>query len=77
MASAKEDSSMKRRNFLALSAAAAAAPSSLAFQAEKSRLRITGIRLVKTRPKRPLPEYTPSSTAWSTNGVEVASPMSV
>lgn len=77
MASAKEDSLMKRRNFLALSAAAAAAPSSFAFQAEKSKLKITGIRLVKTRPKRPLPEYTPSSTAWSTNGVEVASPMSI
>ncbi len=49
----------------------------LAFAQEKSKLKITGVRLVKTRPKRPLPPYTPAPGAWSTNGVEVASPMSI
>jgi len=67
---------MKRRNFLALSAAAAATPS-FAFQVEKSKMKITSVRLVNTRPKRPVPEYTSAPTAWSTNGVEVANPMSI
>ena len=67
---------MKRRNFLALSATAAATPS-FAFQVEKSKIKITSVRLVNTRPKRPVPAYTPAATAWSTNGVEVASPMSI
>ncbi|MGH9693023.1 MAG: hypothetical protein ACRD5Z_02690, partial [Bryobacteraceae bacterium] len=67
---------MKRRNFLALSATAAATPS-FAFQVEKSKMKITSVRLVNTRPKRPVPAYTPAATAWSTNGVEVASPMSI
>ncbi len=49
----------------------------LTFAQEKSKLKITGVRLVKTRPKRPLPVYTPAPGAWSTNGVEVASPMSI
>ena len=48
---------MDRRSFLSASTAAgaiAAAPA-LAFQVEKSKLKITGVRLVKTHPKRPLP----------------------
>ena len=40
-------------------------------------MKITAVRLVQTRPKRPLPAYQPSANAWSTNGVEVASPMSI
>jgi L-rhamnonate dehydratase len=67
---------MQRRNFLALSTAAAAAPG-FAFQVERSRLKITGVKLVQTRPKRPLPAYKPSPDSWSTQGVEVASPMSI
>jgi len=67
---------MHRRNFLALSTAAAAAPG-FAFQVEKSRMKVTSVRLVQTRPKHPLPAYKPSPDAWSTGGVEVASPMSI
>ncbi|MCC6341403.1 MAG: L-rhamnonate dehydratase [Bryobacterales bacterium] len=55
---------------------ASAAPP-LAFAGEKSRLKITGIRLVRTRPAHPLPQYTPSPGSWSTQGVEVANPMSI
>ncbi len=51
--------------------------SPLPFQNENSRLKITGLRLVRTRPRRPLPRYTPSPTSWSTQGVEVANPMSI
>src|SRR5260370_20906840 len=69
---------MKRRHFLTAAAAGAAGTvPALLFAAEKSNLKITSVRLVHTRPKRPLPSYQPSATAWSTNGVEVASPMSM
>src|SRR5260370_39865792 len=47
------------------------------FQDEKSKLKITGVRLVHTRPKRPVPAYEPAAGSWSTGGVEVANPMSV
>ena len=53
----------------------AAAP--LAFAQEKSRLKITGVRLIRTRPLRPLPAYKPAAGSWSTGGVEVANPMSI
>ena len=43
----------------------------------KSRLKITGVRLVQTRPRRPVPAYTPTPGSWSTNQVEVANPMSI
>jgi L-rhamnonate dehydratase len=74
---------MQRRNFLALcggawlgqAGSALAAP--LPFQDERSKLKITGVRLVRVRPKRPVPSYQPAAGSWSTNGVEVASPMSV
>jgi len=69
---------MNRRHFVSAAAAGAvAAVPALPFAGEKSNLKITGVRLVHTKPKRPLPAYQPSATAWSTNGVEVASPMSV
>jgi L-rhamnonate dehydratase len=55
----------------------AAAVPAAPFQGEKSGLKITSVRLVHTRPKKPLPKYTPAADAWSTNGVEVASPMSI
>jgi L-rhamnonate dehydratase len=48
-----------------------------AFQAEKSKLKITGVRLVKTKPRKQPPAYTPAPGSWSTGGVEVASPMSI
>jgi len=69
---------MRRREFLgACSAGALAAPLALPFEHEKSRLKITAVRLVRTRPRRPLPAYQPAPGSWSTQGVEVASPMSV
>jgi L-rhamnonate dehydratase len=69
---------MTRRQLLqTASLAAAGSLPSLAFQNEKSGLKITGMRLVKTRQKKPLPNYTPSPGAWSTQGVEVANPVSI
>src|SRR5262249_35930021 len=67
---------MDRRDFFRLGLASIALPA-LPFQSEKSKLKITGVRLVHTRPKRPLPAYTPAAGSWSTSGVEVASPMSI
>src|SRR5690349_20971603 len=66
---------MHRRTFLGLSVLAPFP--ALAFQSEKSKLKITGVRLVNPRPRRPLPAYTPAPGSWSTTGVEVASPMSI
>lgn len=72
---------MTRRQLLAtLPFAAASTAVSLpqfAFAQEKSKLKITGIRLVKTRLRKPLPAYTPSPGSWSTQGVEVANPVSI
>src|SRR6266849_912426 len=66
---------MRRRMFLTLGGLAPLG--SLAFQSEKSKLRITGVRLVSPRARNPLPNYTPAPGSWSTTGVEVASPMSI
>ena len=66
---------MQRRTFLGLTALAPAA--GLAFQSEKSNLKISSVRLVNPRPRRPVPSYTPAPGSWSTTGVEVASPMSI
>jgi L-rhamnonate dehydratase len=66
---------MNRRQFLSL--AATPALPALAWQQEKSKLKITGMRIVRTRPKRPYPAYTPSTGSWSTQGVEVANPVSI
>jgi len=66
---------MKRRDFLSL--AAAPALPSLAWAQEKSKLKITDIKIVRTRPRKPYPAYTPAAGAWSTQGVEVANPMSI
>lgn len=69
---------MYRRDFVSLAALAFAGRlPALPFQTEKSKLKITGVRLVKTRPRRPLPAYQPAPGAWSTGGVEVANPMSI
>ena len=52
-------------------------PPPVPFQGEQSKLKITGIRMVKPRPRKPLPQYTPAPGSWSTGGVEVANPMSI
>ncbi len=69
---------MRRRSFLATAGlAGAASVPAPAFQNEKSKLKITSVRLVKTAPRNPAPQYTPAAGSWSTGGVEVANPMSV
>lgn len=69
---------MYRRDFVSLAALAFAGRlPALPFQTEKSKLKITGVRLVKTRPRRPVPAYQPAPGSWSTGGVEVANPMSI
>ena len=67
---------MNRRDFLSLAPVAFAAPA-LAFQQEKSKLKITGIRLVTVKQAKPAPSFTPAPGSWSTGGVEVANPMSI
>ncbi|MDQ6664057.1 MAG: twin-arginine translocation signal domain-containing protein, partial [Acidobacteriota bacterium] len=70
---------MNRRSFLktaSLSAASLGLPP-LAFAQEKSKLKITGVRLVEPKLRRPIPQFTPAPGSWSTTGVEVASPMSI
>lgn len=47
------------------------------FQDEKSKLKITSVRPVRPKAKRPVPSYTPAPGSWSTGGVEVANPMSI
>ncbi|HEU0123364.1 MAG TPA: enolase C-terminal domain-like protein [Bryobacteraceae bacterium] len=66
---------MKRRDFLSL--AAAPALPALAWAQEKSKLKITDIKIVKTRPRKPYPTYKPADGAWSTQFVEVANPVSI
>ena len=68
---------MNRRSFLKRTGLYAVTLPVLAFQEEKSKLKIAGVRLVQTRPKHPVPDYTPSPGSWSTQGVEVANPMSI
>src|ERR1035441_1116546 len=68
---------MNRRSLLKLGGIFAISLPALAFENEKSKLKITGVRLVRTRPKRPVPSYTPAAGSWSTGDVEVANPMSV
>jgi L-rhamnonate dehydratase len=74
-----------RRRFIHLSSAAAtfgaasgaAPPARSPLAGETSGLKITGVRLVRTRPRRPVPSYKPAAGSWSTGGVEVANPMSL
>src|SRR6478735_3687200 len=68
---------MNRRSFLTFGGLCAVSVPALPFQEERSKLRITGVRIVQTRPKRPIPSYTPAPGSWSTGGVEVANPMSI
>jgi L-rhamnonate dehydratase len=50
---------------------------SLPFQEQQSNLKITSVKMVRPRPKKPLPKYEPAPGSWSTRGVEVANPMSI
>jgi hypothetical protein len=68
---------MNRRSFLTLGGLCAVSLPALPFEEDKSKLKITGVRIVQTRPKRPVPSYTPAPGSWSTSGVEVANPMSI
>jgi len=49
----------------------------LPFKDLKSMLRITEVKMVRTRRKKPWPEYEPSEGAWSVNKAEIANPMSI
>lgn len=69
-----------RRDFLTGAAAVAAGAislPSLGWAQEKSKLKITDVRLVRVAPKNPPPAYTPSAGSWSTQGVEVSAPPNV
>ncbi len=64
---------IKRRDFLTGSAAVAAGAISLpalGWAQEKSKLKITNIRLVRLEPRNPPPVYKPAPGSWSTQGVE-------
>lgn len=63
---------MRRRDLLASLTLPA-----LGWAQEKSKLKITGIRLVKVAPRKPYPAFQPAPGAWSTQFAEVANPMSV
>src|SRR5262245_6061082 len=52
-------------------------PAPLAFQHEKSSLKITAIRAVNLEPLKPLPKYQPTAGFWNTTDVEVANPLSI
>jgi L-rhamnonate dehydratase len=71
---------MKRREFMTGATAFAAGCITLpplAWAQEKSKLKITGIRLVKLSPRNPPPQYTPAAGSWSTQGVEVSAPPNI
>ncbi len=71
---------MRRRSFIKLGGLSAFAMNTLpalAFQNENSKLKITGVRVVRTKPKRPVPTYTPAPGSWSNITSEVATPMAI
>ena len=63
---------MRRRDLLSLLSLPA-----LGWAQEKSKLKITGLRLVNVKPRKPYPSFKPAPGAWSTQFVEVANPMSI
>ena len=77
---------MERRDLLGVSSLGAAIaalsnnPQLLATPQEppsvEGNLKVTGVRLVKTRPKRSVPPYEAAPGSWSALGAEVANPMS-
>ena len=68
---------MTRRDFFGIGAAAGITLPPLAWAQEQSKLEITGIKIVKTRPRKQYPEYKPAEGSWSTQSVEVANPVSI
>ena len=52
-------------------------PPPLPFRGEKSKLKITEVRVVDPKPQSPLPVYEPAPGSWSADRVEVANPMSI
>jgi L-rhamnonate dehydratase len=60
-------------------AAAAPLPSPppLPFRDVKSKLKITGVRMGRAKPIKPLPAYQPAPGSWSVSGSVVANPMSI
>src|SRR5215471_10587399 len=52
-------------------------PSPLPFHDQKSKLKIAGVRMIRPRPKKPLPTYEPAPGSWSTGKALVANPMSI
>ena len=71
---------MERRQLfktLGLGAAAALLPPELRSSPPETDLKITSVRVVKVRPKRPVPRYEPAPGSWSTGRVEVANPVSI
>ena len=58
-------------------AAALPTPPQLPFRGEQSGLKITGVRMGRAQPKRPIRQYTPAPGSWSVDAVEVANPMSI
>ncbi len=69
--------SINRRRFLQLSSLPlGCALPALSFAQEKSKLKITGVRLVSPKPNHPVLEYTPAAGSWEVGG-HVASPMSL
>jgi L-rhamnonate dehydratase len=67
---------MNRRSFLQAASAVPSAPPTPT-PPTGARQKITSVRLVQTRPRRPTPSYQPSPGSWSTQNVEVANPMSI
>jgi hypothetical protein len=70
---------LRRRSFLQLGgiARAVAGTSPIlepAFQQEPCKLKITGVRIVHVRPRRPARTYTPAPGSWSISNVEVGNP---
>ncbi len=72
---------MNRRSFLHTAAAAAALPAVATPQAipdlGTSKMKITSVKIVKSRPRIPVTPFKPLPGAWSTQQVEVANPMSI
>lgn len=74
---------MDRRDFLSgaaglgLASLASAIAPPLAWAQERSRLKITGIRVVRTKSSLPLIDAPPRPGIWSGQGSEVANPMSI
>lgn len=76
---------MQRRRFLATACAFSVGSRSLAqspvasppWSTISGELKITGVRMVEPKPRRPVPSYTPAANAWSAFEVEVANPMSI